>query len=406
MNNDATTDPMGGLVRVFVRINGHFHKIQFSDRVALYSMLGQMWKQNHNFVLACGIDNDGFIYHLAGRPCDSTTVTFTSGDGYAFGDPLYYLRTVDINPYKNRDHRFDQPFYFLRRITVFPALPMFIPTWLADFDLPDFKKLFIHGKDAPDPEWSLSQLRTIDSRLSKNITWLKFTDWQTLSYSNLEPLMVEILPKLPNLEYLCLPGDDIPNFPDVVDRIIRRNRKESNNTIRSKWLHIGGLPSTSQDIAIRKALVRFLQHFSTVNALHKYEYNEEKYPIDVQCALIQNIVGRRLLEGNKHGNGDSVEGGDDVGNNDSKRKICKTDKAFIPVSVWPIVLKRAERQCNRHCNRHWRYALPGVQNIWSPYGLYYLLREGLILPHLVERHRLEESRTDSPKGKRLKTESD
>ena len=286
--------------------------------------------------------------------------------------------------------------------------------WMTKKNLPDLKELVFRADELRDDyyyqysvkdSWSIQMenivtvLCNFDDHLAETISIIRICRDYKLSELHLETLLIQVLSRFPNLSLLQHTScNEIPKFSEVLDRVVRHKRctlvnLESSQLELDIWSPFFEGDYVKPEVPL--AMLRFFKSFSNVctfGSLVNYDacstmdfivsfQNRHKYPesvLELVYTLIKNTVGRRLIEGNKWGNG--------KGNNirlNRKRNFDDHETRFsLPASVWPVVLERA--YSNSHPLYHYKGSgLPAMKAT----GIYYLLREG---PILRERHPLEE----------------
>ena len=174
-------------------------------------------------------------------------------------------------------------------------------------------------------------------------------------------LLLQIVPRFPNLFQLSFHiAIDAISLKDHVNQIRSGNSCIISKSLRNVEMCIDWhLEQKSQ------FLLTLLETFHTIDSIIIYNYavcnhNDclDEQDSDLKYALSANMAGRRILEGW------GIDGDED-------------GDSSIPLSVWPVVLARAQRKIDRAfygnncredpiiCRRRFRAT-----------GLYYLLREG------------------------------
>ncbi len=282
--------------------------------------------------------------------------------------------------------------------------------WMTHKNLPNLQDLVLGNDDVWDSaqmEDILLLLGRLDDHLSQQMSTIRICNDYKMSESHFETLLIEVLPRFPNLSLLRY-DRKIPNICEVLDRIIRRKGSTSAN-IKSNQLELDlsfdNMFSGDEFESLEPLLVisRFLKSFNNVHSLGECpntvilwatECNQtlsdqfSRNSMDMGYnLLIKNAVGRRLIEGYCWSN--------DSGDNDNSNRNRVPGyemRLSLPASVRPIVLKRAQSS-----------NLPVYKNVRSPEamkatGIYYLLREG---PIFRERNQLK-----GTERKKLKREAD
>jgi len=173
-----------------------------------------------------------------------------------------------------------------------------------------------------------------------------------MNANHLETLFFDIVPKLSNVKKLIFHTVfDISTFKAFADRI--RSDKErtipkSLSKVHFYW-RSGQQESTDHDPSTKAALLKFLDTFDAVEQLVLWNgvgiWKKIDYGHDLKYSLVRNRVGRRLLK------------------NDGTTKSC------LPLSVWPLVLEKAQKM--------FFYEPHSSSNSDDMItGMYYLLRQG------------------------------
>jgi hypothetical protein len=169
-------------------------------------------------------------------------------------------------------------------------------------------------------------------------------DWNPFG-TLFQTLMLNILPRFPNLDSMRLNGNNIESVQPIVEK------SETEQTVVST-LRVLSIYDTSvieiskDDPKERAAAMSLVKTYSYVYNLGGK--NKEDYPSDLEYELRLNHAGRGRLVGKG------------VGNNDRP----------IPLSLWPTILERAYEKSDK------------IYDDWYSEGeknatrLYYLLREG------------------------------
>lgn len=196
---------------------------------------------------------------------------------------------------------------------------------------------------------------------------------------HLEILLLQLLPKFPNFHRLAFhKTSSIESFKELAERI-----RSDNSLIISKSLRQVRFEKPFQDIAsdpdLTAAILTFLKAFVTVDYISFHPRCVEKIDPEFKYVLLTNMIGRRLLEGN------SAKGDDRSGN------------SRLPLSIWPIILQRAQFKIDESILFNENAAFWSVlvdhpqwrKNSAKATGIYYLLREGTALigrNNLVRNH--------------------
>jgi hypothetical protein len=174
--------------------------------------------------------------------------------------------------------------------------------------------------------------------------------------NHLETFLFQVVPRFPNLEQLEISPIFIMTLKVIADRI--RSDKpciisKSLRSIRFQGRH--GRQKREQidkDPGMKAALLTFLESFNTIDTLPLPSGIKVHSDNDWKYALIQNKVGRRILEGSG----------------------VMNESSNFPLSVWPIVLQRVRRKTE--------YVVEESRKSAEATGIYYLLRKG---PALIGR---------------------
>jgi hypothetical protein len=178
----------------------------------------------------------------------------------------------------------------------------------------------------------------------------------------LETLMVEIVPKFPDLTALDLQRNKIESVQPTVDRIINKDDKPRIIPKSLCIVDLRGNPVMTKmkkgDSKENSALIRFLQIFSTVYNLEGSKKSD--YCSDLEYALRINHAGGRTI---------IAEDGSSISNRDGNTTSA------LPLSVWPTVLERSYEK-----SRHVYNQDSSIREEKNATGLYDLLRNsGLTL---------------------------
>ena len=197
-----------------------------------------------------------------------------------------------------------------------------------------------------------------------------------LSYSmctqdELQTLLLDVVPKLPNLIRINVSGNKIESVQRISESINKTLRITSSRLKYQNSLQVLDLSWNAIMLKIKNnpeekaALMTVLHIFKGIFNLGD-NINIKEYPPDMRYQLRMNHAGRRLTEGR-----------------------CLCDKS-ISISLLPFALERAFQKSRDIYPLHCR-----DERKKDPTGIYYLFRSGPIL-HAFLRHRLADNSHVNP----------
>ncbi|OEU12619.1 hypothetical protein FRACYDRAFT_243872 [Fragilariopsis cylindrus CCMP1102] len=230
-------------------------------------------------------------------------------------------------------------------------LPSQFVKWMTT-QLPSLEVLEYSTKRKNDASFIINSLRTNDVFFHNTLKHFGL-HCCLMEQESFEILMLEIVPKFKNLCYLHLFGNNIKSFLPIVDSI--KNNKmflpsKSLRVLDIRWNPV--FKNMKHDPIEKAALLSFLGTFNTIQDLVGAQ-EEGIHDSDVEYALRINYAGRRIVA--------KVDCG------------CTNDhdgKAIVPISLWPIILKRAYEK-----SFDISHPLDRNKKTKNATGIYYLLRE-------------------------------
>lgn len=200
-----------------------------------------------------------------------------------------------------------------------------------------------------------------------------------LSYSmctqdELSVLLVDVVPKLPNLVHINMSGNKIQSFQRIAERI---QKTRATTDSRSQCCHSLQILDLSWNTVMTKIMNNAKEKAALMTILGAYKglynignnINIKEYPSDMRYQLSMNHAGRRLTETH-----------------------CLCNKT-IPTSLLPHVLERAFERSRDIYPLYWR-----DERKKDPTGLYSLFRSGPILHSFIQ-ERLADKNRDIPHGR-------
>jgi len=203
---------------------------------------------------------------------------------------------------------------------------------------PSVEKLIPEFRNSGDTDAFLNFLGSIEIETLQSIDFLHSSG---INGEQLAKFMLEIVPRFPNLAKLCFSDCcTITDFQVLSDRLQSGQSRAISNSL-SLRIHFDARNTHSDFMAHKKDMLNLLKFFPTIESIHLYGACNlfTKVDPDWRYAVVKNSVGRRIFRG----------GG----------------SSRLPLSVWPIVLERAQRKVS------------GAS--LAATGIYYLLRKGSAL---------------------------
>jgi hypothetical protein len=224
-------------------------------------------------------------------------------------------------------------------------------------------------------------LRSPDSRLAEALEVIQIVGDQDrgINISHLKTLFFQVIPRLSNLRTLALFRCDGKNIVDIAKQI-RNGELFLTSPIQSlDQVHWFNTPSAENPIAanedpgLQATIPTFLKTFHTI-VIMTFPKGMKIRP-EWEYGMIQNLAGRRLLEGSN---------------------IVADERGSVsnglPLSAWPIILQQFQREIDRAPAKNdpplpeswWEELRTNQSKAISSKatGIYYLLREG---PALIGR---------------------
>lgn len=197
-----------------------------------------------------------------------------------------------------------------------------------------------------------------------------------LSYSmctqdELQTLLLDVVPKLPNLIRINVSGNKIESVQRIsesINKILRitSSRLQYQNSLQVLDMSLNAIMLKINNDPEEKAAIMIVLHiFKGVFNLGN-NINIKEYPPDVRHQLRMNHAGRRLTE-----------------------VRCMCDKS-ISIGLLPFALERAFQNSRDIYPLHWQ-----DEKKKDPTGIYYLFRSGPIL-HAFLQHRLADNSHVNP----------
>jgi len=183
----------------------------------------------------------------------------------------------------------------------------------------------------------------------------------------LAKLMLDVVPRFPNLEKLRFCDCCEIHFTDfriLSERLRSGESSAISKSLRSLDIEFAELPLYRAFKAFTADMLTLLKFFPTIDSLNWRSYVirvSEDFHTDPEWtyAMVKNAVGRRIIRGGS--------------------------SSHLPLSIWPIVLQRAQRKnFHRECFGLGSHGVSGLvygESLPSlaATGIYYLLREGSAL---------------------------
>ena len=197
----------------------------------------------------------------------------------------------------------------------------------------------------------LDILGTFEFCFAKTLQHLTFSGYlgSQVKGHHLESLLFQVVPRFPNLEELDISPIAILRLKVIADRIRSDKPSIISKSLRSIRLQGRHGKQTREKIdkdpGMKAALLTFLESFHTVDTIPLPIGIKLHSDNDWNYALIQNKVGRRILK--------------------------KDGSSNLSLSLWPIVLQRAQWKTKNVVEESRKSA--------EATGIYYLLRKGPVL---------------------------
>lgn len=189
----------------------------------------------------------------------------------------------------------------------------------------------------------------------------------------LEALLVEVAPKLPNLTHIDISHNKIQSLQRIADMInkqrgISNGRCQSQNNLRCLDLSWNTVTlKLKNDKKEKAALMTILRTFKGLYDLGN-DVNLEEHPPDVRYQLIMNHAGRKIVE------------------------ACYRCHKPISVKILPLLLERAFEKSQDIFPTYFR-----DEKKKDPTGIYYLFQSGPILQAFIQ-HRIADNGEKNENG--------
>jgi len=177
---------------------------------------------------------------------------------------------------------------------------------LRDFDLPSSAILFAWINQLPSLKFLVCDkmdctpdafcfLDTpFGNQQSSNLVSIKIQNC-SITEDHLEKILFEVLPKFPTVARISFRNNNIRSFRPIVERL-DRTKTNNNKLVALRYFDLLGNPiarSCKRDSREREALCLFLRAFSSIEVFNELSDLHR----DIDCELLLNCAGRRLVEG-------------------------------------------------------------------------------------------------------------